>query len=322
MLVWLASYPRSGNTLLRQVLKGCFDLDSCAGLEPSQAAGIVKPCGDLERIYGEYYFEGDPEEFYRRARSSPELVLVKSHQPPRDEEKAIYVVRDGRLALKSFAAYQDLSYPGTATADDLLIGDHAYGDWTSHYRAWTARAGQTLVVRFEELVDASPELLARLGSFLALSGTPRAWVNPQAVLRANEPTLFGPGHRVWAPDTFWPPARLRAFYTVHGPLLTELGYASAAEVEEGAHPPGSEHERYLRQTLTLAARVRALQQVCDERLVVIDQLKRVCDERLDALHALTREAETRGAMLHDAQNECARLRASRQSGALGRGIVS
>ena len=28
MIVWLASYPRSGNTLLRQVLKRCFGLDS------------------------------------------------------------------------------------------------------------------------------------------------------------------------------------------------------------------------------------------------------------------------------------------------------
>ena len=38
MLVWLASYPRSGNTLLRQVLKRCFDLTSCEGLEPVPAA--------------------------------------------------------------------------------------------------------------------------------------------------------------------------------------------------------------------------------------------------------------------------------------------
>ena len=37
-LVWLASYPRSGNTLLRQVLKASFDLASCEGLEPVPAS--------------------------------------------------------------------------------------------------------------------------------------------------------------------------------------------------------------------------------------------------------------------------------------------
>ena len=309
MLVWLASYPRSGNTLLRDVLKSCFGLAS--GDEPG-------PAGDRPQISAPQHWrasascpgEGAPEDFYRWALSAPEPVLVKTHHPPRDTEKAIYVVRDGRLVVRSFAAFQDAYHPGTTTPDALIVGDHVYGEWTGHYRAWRARPGETLVVRFEELVGAGPVLLARLGSFLGVPGPVRPWENPHAELRTQDPTFFGPGDRVWVPDAFWTSERLRAFYTLHGQLLTELGYADADQVAAGAYPPGSREEARLRQAFSLAARARELQRVCDERLAEIGRLKCVCDERLAEIEFVTREAEARSELLDAAAKECARLRAS------------
>jgi hypothetical protein len=41
MIVWLASYPRSGNTLLRTILKRCLDLDSYAD-EPIHVESPVR----------------------------------------------------------------------------------------------------------------------------------------------------------------------------------------------------------------------------------------------------------------------------------------
>ncbi len=308
MLVWLASYPRSGNTLLRQVLKSCFDLNSCAGLEPSLAAEHAGP-DSFGAYYGAYYFEGDPEQFYLSARSSTDLVLVKTHQQPRDNEKAIYVVRDGRLALKSFVAYQDRYHPGASTPHALLTGDHVYGDWTSHYRAWSKRCGETLIVRFEELVEADTALLTRIAEFLGFTGPIRPWVNPQDELRAQAPEFYGPGSRAWRPDEFWTPDLLRAFYTLHGHLLADLGYALPTEVASAAHPPGSEQESRVLRCAALAARVRELQGVCDERIAEIKQLKQACDERLTAINFITREAEARNELLKEAANECCRLRA-------------
>ncbi|VTR93948.1 Sulfotransferase family protein OS=Desulfovibrio vulgaris subsp. vulgaris (strain DP4) GN=Dvul_3034 PE=4 SV=1: Sulfotransfer_1 [Gemmata massiliana] len=308
MLVWLASYPRSGNTLLRQVLKSCFDLNSCAGLEPSLAAERAGPDA-FSAFYGAYFFAGDPEQFYLRARDGTDLVLVKTHQWPRDDEKAIYVVRDGRLALKSFAAYQDTYHPGSSTPHALLIGDHVYGDWTSHYRAWSQRRGETLVLRFEELVEADTTLLTRIAEFLGVTGPIRPWVNPQSELRARAPEFFGPGNRTWRPDEFWTPALLRAFHTLHGPLLVDLGYATPAEVASAAHPPGSAEESRVLRCADLTTRVRELQGVCDERLTEIEQLKRACDERLAEINFVTREAEARNELLTEAANECSRLRA-------------
>lgn len=285
MLVWLASYPRSGNTLLRQVLKSCFDLDSCEGLEPLPEQFRV-PDGVRDEYYGSYFLDGDPDEFYRRARASAELVLIKTHQLPRDDAKAIYVVRDGRLALKSYVKYQHTYHPGTSSFESLLLGDNAYGEWASHYRAWAARGGETLVIRFEELVRAGPELLARLAAFLGVGGPARPWVNRHAKLRELDPAFFGPGRTAWAPDPFWTDARLRQFHTLHGPLLAELGYASAAEVEAGAHPADSDEARLLHFAHALAARRNALQAECDARAAALARTKRLTDAAVAELRAV------------------------------------
>ncbi len=283
MLVWLASYPRSGNTLLRQVLKTCFDLDSCEGLE--QVPDQLRDAADVRaRHYGNYYLDGDTDEFYRCARTGPGLVLLKTHQLPRDDAKAIYVVRDGRLAVKSFVKFQDSYHPGSSSFDALLAGDHAYGEWTSHYRAWCERRkGELLVLRFEDLVEPGPAVLQQIASYLGVTGPVRPWVSRIATLREQIPAYFGPGDPAWKPDQFWTEPRLRAFYTLHGPLLAQLGYASAEEIAAGAHAPDSDEARLVRFAHDLAARRNVLQTECDARADAIARTKRTCDEQIALL---------------------------------------
>jgi hypothetical protein len=290
MLVWLASYPRSGNTLLRQVLKSCFDLNSCEGLEQVPEQFRV-PDGVRDEFYGSYFLDGEPAEFYQQARASAELVLIKSHQLPRDGAKAIYVVRDGRLALKSYVKYQDTYHAGTSSFESLLLGDNAYGEWASHYRAWAARGGETLAIRFEELVNAGPELLARIGAFLGVGGPVRPWVNPKETLRARDPAFFGTGHTAWAPDPFWTEARLRQFYTLHGALVAELGYATADEVRAGAYPADSDEARLLHFAHALVARRDALQAECDARAEALARTKAMADASIAELEAVCAERE-------------------------------
>jgi hypothetical protein len=293
MLVWLASYPRSGNTLLRQVLKTCFDLDSCEGLEPVPES-LRDPDGTRYRYYGTYYVDADWEEFYRKSRESAELVLVKSHQLPRDDAKAIYVVRDGRLAVKSFVKFQDSYHPGASSFTSLLVGDHPYGEWTSHYRAWANRpAGPLLLLRFEELVNPGAETLARIGAFIGVGRPVRPWVSHLDELRARHPGYFGSGEPEWKSDAFWTESRLRQFYTLHGGLLAELGYATAADVQSGALPAGSEEEQLIRCAHGLAARRNALQDVCDERAACLERLAKACDARGAEIERLAKSCAER-----------------------------
>jgi hypothetical protein len=305
MLVWLASYPRSGNTLLRQVLKCCFDLRSCEGLGPMPAE-FRKPDGVRDAFYGSYFVDGDAEEFYHRSRTGPELVLVKTHLAPRDAERAIYVVRDGRLAVQSFVRFNDTYHPGRSSFESLVVGDESCGGWTGHYRAWCERErGDTLVLRFEELVGAGAPVLGRIATFLGLPGPIRPWSNRHARLCELDPAFFGPGAPTWRPDAFWTEARLRTFYTLHGPLLARLGYAPAAEVEAGAYPADSAEGRMLRAVAAVAAERDEYRRVCAERDAALRHTSRAHAAQAEAVAELAAACERRDRLLAELAAACA-----------------
>ena len=134
-MIWLASYPRSGNTFLRIVLYEVY------GIESSTFHNI--PNHPFEENYIEY-------------------PLVKTHlQPhqliPNDPGiPAIYLVRDGRDSLVSMA-YQrkNLIDTGTQYVDNLkeaiIAAEGSYfGGWGQNVLEWLERA--SMVIRFEDLI--------------------------------------------------------------------------------------------------------------------------------------------------------------------------
>ena len=96
MIVWLASYPRSGNTALRILLKAKFGLSSYS--EYGDPLDIAANPGGSAAV-GHVTHGLDPEEFLQEARKSRKTYLIKTHGHPTDGSKAIYVVRDGRSAI-------------------------------------------------------------------------------------------------------------------------------------------------------------------------------------------------------------------------------
>lgn len=325
MIVWLASYPRSGNTLLRQVLKCCFNRDSYEDLGPvsGEVPGPWKETDvprEVRALWGHRESSEDRETFYRRCTLSPEVVFVKTHESPSDDQKAIYIVRDGRLALDSFVAFQDHYHPGDSTFQSLLFGDHRFGSWSDHYRCWAERSdAQTLVVRFEELVAAPPDLLARLAQFLGHDGPVQPWVNPQARLRQAQPAFYREGRAAWNRGPLWTDFNLRLFFSLHGRTMLELGYADQEEVERHAFPTGSSESGLIEFIRGVTARrwemqrecdlrercSRDLKQTCEDRLGLIRELEQTCAERLELIHRLSDECEQRLQLLnqHTASRE-------------------
>jgi hypothetical protein len=318
MIVWLASYPRSGNTLLRQVLKCCFDRESYEDLGPvaAEAPGPWKDTevpGDVRALWGHRESSEDRDTFYERCTQSAEVVFVKTHESPSDDQKAIYIIRDGRLALESFVAFQDHYHPGDSTCQSLLFGDHRFGSWSDHYRRWLERSdGQTLVVRFEELVEASPDLLARLAQFIGHDGPVQPWVNPQARLRQAQPAFYREGRAAWNRGPLWTDFNLKLFFSLHGRTMVELGYADQADVERHAFPADSCEGGLIEFSRGVTARrwelqrecdlreacSRGLKQTCEDRLALIHDLEQTCAERLDLIHRLSDECEQRLQLLH------------------------
>jgi hypothetical protein len=231
MIVWLASYPRSGNTLLRTLLHqtlGLKSLPECTEwrLFPAEADD---PQTEVQRLIGTQRPSRPWEEFYPAAVRSGQCHLVKTHQAPVDDQPAIYVLRDGRKAAYSYWQYHRAFLPAYGrTLLQVIAGEDYFGDWSSHYRAWTGRArGSLLVLRYEELVHATAEVVGRIAAFLSHPDSPKPWVNPFEKLREMAPRFFREGPTDWEPPPEWTPAVAWAFAAMHGSLMDELGYGTA-----------------------------------------------------------------------------------------------
>ncbi len=226
-MIWLASFPRSGNTFFRNVLFEVYGLRSSTyHHDPDRPA--------------------DPD-----FASAP---VVKTHLLPGQlpaelrDRPAVYLVRDGRDALVSIAHHRkDIVSPGTDFYTNFLEatlaqGGSFFGGWSENVRQWTEWAA--VVIRFEDLIadplreveklrsimDLPEPDVAKLPTFKSLKfGRPRYGGGEGADFRPDLAQLhFRKGKRgEWATL----PRELRHLVLrCHGEELARRGYAERLPV--------------------------------------------------------------------------------------------
>ena len=190
MIVWLASYPRSGNTFLRVILKSCFDLGSYSQYNDQQ--DIAKDHNTAKAV-GHLNYEGSWEDFYQRAKASDDLYLIKTHHRPKDDSPAIYVAREPRAALVSFHNYMTNFSNLDLTAAETILGASAFGSWGEHYDAWKPKSRKnTLLLQFEDLTKNPLAAAEQMGEFLDL-GKARKKMPSFEELQEINPRFFRTG---------------------------------------------------------------------------------------------------------------------------------
>lgn len=134
-MIWLSSFPRSGNTLFRNVLFYVY------GIETSTYHKEDYP---LDENYESYIFV--------KTHILPNNIVPKGEQIP-----AVYLVRDGRDALISIAYHRsNIIEPGTdfkANLKEAILaaeGSH-FGGWSINVEEWSKRA--SIIIRFEDLIN-------------------------------------------------------------------------------------------------------------------------------------------------------------------------
>ncbi len=222
MIVWIASYPRSGNTLVRTMLKHCFGVETYE--RESTPFGIVEDF--ITETIGHKELPEDWPEFYDIACEGPSQAFVKTHLPPEDDQPCIYVVRNGRQAILSYYHHCRKFFPGDERSVlDLVLGCDSYRDWSTHLRAWNPLSRpDTLLLRYEALVE-NPECeIDRIGDFIRFQGDVKPWRNPFSELRELDPEFFRQGSAGWAPDRLWTWHIESLFWACHGNMMDRLGY--------------------------------------------------------------------------------------------------
>lgn len=134
-MIWLSSFPRSGNTFFRNILFEVY------GIETST-------------FHRESTYPLDP--------GFLSYPLVKTHELPSTLEEfganipAVYLVRDGRDAVCSIAHHRsDLIAPGSDYYQNLkeaIIADGGsfFGGWSRNAEEWLEKAD--LIIRYEDLI--------------------------------------------------------------------------------------------------------------------------------------------------------------------------
>ncbi len=207
-LLWLASYPRSGNTYLRTVLFHCFGLRS-SSIYPNDFGAneyLQNQVGHIEHVDGKIYFP-----------PGTKIPIVKTHALPVDNNPAIYLVRNGYDATLSLYDW----YNKEEDLADIIAGKQ-FVSWSHHLRAWHPwNRPNTLFLRFEEFTTDLSSLLKQLSIFLDLpilsetipgreqiAAKDGKWVRTQ---RSQKTRTFPPQHR-------------QQFNRENSTMLKRLGY--------------------------------------------------------------------------------------------------
>lgn len=234
MIVWLASYPRSGNTLTRTMLNRTFGVETYSEYNDRYDIGSRE---DVSASVGHKSYPGRWEDFFPRLAADEAVHVVKTHGPPKDGHPAIYVVRDGRSAMVSerhFFRNRSLAAIKYSLRE-LVDGASFGGNWSSHLDAWQPLLRpRTLFLRYEEIVEEPGRIVALLGRFLRLSPL-AAWRNPFEIQRELLPSFFRTGSDP-ANLAEWTPRDLGHFWNRHERWMRILGYGTRFTPVEARRP--------------------------------------------------------------------------------------
>ena len=164
MIVWLASYPRSGNTFFRVIMNSVF------GIKTYSIYNDTSDIGADERTSEIVGHEFLPKNFdLAKARASKEIYYIKTHELIENidldsSDKVIYLVRDGRESSLSFTKYLKNFHNGDGTLADVLYGNIPFGTWGEHVRQWAGV--DKLVIHFETLTKDPSSMISSISKYL------------------------------------------------------------------------------------------------------------------------------------------------------------
>ena len=190
MIVWLASYPKSGNTLLRSMLcgyfysnDGNFNFNLLKNIKQFPDHGLFKNIGidvTKEEEVVKNYIKVQ-EEINKKDGNS--IRFLKTHSALNDINghrftdlkntlAVIYIVRDPRKIINSYANHSNVSINDIKNwiLEPRILGGkndpknktiiHA-GSWLSNYNSWKEfkKIKKYLLVKYEDLVFDSEKTL-------------------------------------------------------------------------------------------------------------------------------------------------------------------
>ena len=215
-IVWLASYPKSGNTWVRMLLNNYFSSDShkrdLNSLDLSTYGGSSKSSyravteRDIDACTDAEIMALTPKAHAFIASKSASITFTKTHNllsdyqgypliTPKVTEGAIYIVRNPLDTAVSVADHFGLSMdkavdfvnsPNGSTAPNETVVRQIFSSWANNVQSWSSAnaAFPIWTVRYEDLHEAPAQCLTDILRFLG------ATVDKKNVIQAVRQSSF------------------------------------------------------------------------------------------------------------------------------------
>ena len=199
MIIWLASYPKSGNTWLRMFLKSYFmKSDEKFSLEKSISDNF-KPQGFpdqkiLEELKVDYFnfkeIAKNWETMQDYLNLNNQTNFVKTHNAMctvgpykftshKNTKGAIYIVRDPRDVLVSYSYHFGIDYEKTfemisspynceyPESNGKRYKKTLMGNWSNHYNSWKKyNSCKVLIIKYEHMIINEQETFMTVINYL------------------------------------------------------------------------------------------------------------------------------------------------------------
>ena len=196
MIIWLASYPKSGNTWMRSIISALLYSD-----DGDFNFNLLRKIDQFpEKKYFKYFIENydDFNEIRKnwivaqdKINLDGKIKLFKTHQGKYTVEgnsftnndntlATIYIVRDPRNLVQSISNHYTKSLEDSCEfllAPKIIGNGKNYedkqgglytllGKWNEHYRSWTTNKNNLLLIKYEDLIKNPKAQLERTIDFL------------------------------------------------------------------------------------------------------------------------------------------------------------
>ena len=193
MIIWLASYPKSGNTFLRSLLSayffsnhGDFEFNLLKNIKQFPVNEIFTNIGiDINDKYSvaENYIKAQQEinknkdlQFWKTHSSFCKMYNKFNFSNLENSIGVIYIVRDPRNVITSFARHNSKEIEDTLELliNDLTIGNEKnepevyMGSWNFNYNSWKVynSSNKYFLVKYEDLVNDTKKIFIQILNFI------------------------------------------------------------------------------------------------------------------------------------------------------------
>ena len=216
MIIWLASYPKSGNTWVRSFLSayyftedGSFEFDLLENFKKFPSEDFIKhrldDPGEIIKFWKPVQEQILKNKDITFLKTHNCLMSINGHKftTTRFTKGVIYIVRDPRNVLTSFSYHTDTSYNEALEfmmkEDTILYNKKTenynsvdfISSWSNHYKTWLSNNPfKKIVIKYENLLIDGENEFKKLIKFINLLTGLEKNINDNKFEKALETTSF------------------------------------------------------------------------------------------------------------------------------------